>query len=297
VKVQASQRRSIGHASKSDAKHHHIRLLGSLDPDVIDPTRPVHFLNKLSFDPLSPIVSLVNGWSTRLEARKLSNISPDTSAFVGTQVTEIIPLLNFGRCRKSVWYWLFKRSFDIVASALLLILLSPLLAIVAVIIRFESRGKVLFRQERMGERFSTFTIYKFRTMYDGVPDRAIPIVDSAGKTRRPTFFEDPRVTKIGRFLRATSIDELPQLLNILRGEMSFVGPRPLKVDESLAMPFDSVIRYSVPAGLTGLAQIRDRSIAFDPSRFRPDLEYVHNLGVWQDIKIMFKTLTVLIHDY
>jgi lipopolysaccharide/colanic/teichoic acid biosynthesis glycosyltransferase len=275
----------------------YIRPLRHRDPSGKMVLSSAHQPNVLNFPPHLPKLSLVNGWSPRLEARKLSTIPPDTSAVVSAQVTEIIPLLNFGRCSKSAWYWLFKRCFDIAASAFLLILLSPLLAIVAAIIRFESRGQVLFRQERMGERFSTFTIYKFRTMYVGVPDRAIPIVDSSGMTRRPTFYEDPRVTKIGRFLRATSIDELPQLLNILRGEMSFVGPRPLKVDESLAMPMDSVIRYSVPAGLTGLAQIRDRSIAFDPSRFRPDLEYVRNLSIGQDLKIMLKTLTVLIHDY
>jgi lipopolysaccharide/colanic/teichoic acid biosynthesis glycosyltransferase len=232
-----------------------------------------------------------------LEARKLNPSAPVETGFVPGQVLEVIPLLNYGRASKSNWYWLAKRTFDIAVSGSMLILLSPLLLLVACIIRWESRGPVFFRQERMGERFSTFTIYKFRTMYNGVPDKAAPIIDEYGKTRRPRFYEDPRVTRIGRLLRATSIDELPQLLNILRGEMSLVGPRPLKLDESLAMPMDAVIRYSVPAGLTGLAQIRDRSIAFDPVRFRPDLEYVRNLSLWLDFKIMLKTLTVIIHEH
>ncbi len=207
---------------------------------------------------------------------------------------ELTFLLNFGRQSKRSTYWIRKRIYDIVLSAITLVVLSPLLLLVTIAIRLESRGPIFFIQERMGERLRIFRIVKFRTMYHGVPDKPLPIRDKdSGELRRPFFDEDPRITKLGKFLRWSSIDELPQLLNVLRGEMSIVGPRPLTVIESVDMPMNLLLRYSVPAGLTGLAQVRDRSIAFDTKRFMPDIEYVHNLSFRNDSEIMMKTFSVL----
>lgn len=218
-------------------------------------------------------------------------VLPTSQSYTPKELTE---LLNFGRQSKRSIYWIRKRFLDLVIASLALIVLSPLLLLVAIAIRLESKGPVFFIQERMGERLRIFRIVKFRTMYHGVPDKPLPIRDEkSGEMRRPFFDEDPRITNLGRFLRWSSIDELPQLLNVVRGEMSLVGPRPLTVIESVDMPMNLLLRYSVPAGLTGLAQVRDRSIAFDTKRFLPDVEYINNLSFRNDFEIIMKTFLVL----
>jgi Undecaprenyl-phosphate glucose phosphotransferase len=189
---------------------------------------------------------------------------------------------------------LIKGAIDRLLSALALLFLSPLLLLVALAIRLDSRGPILFRQPRQGLGDSLFQVYKFRTMY-------ADLGDAVG--RRQTQRDDPRVTRVGAWLRRTSIDELPQLLNVLRGEMSLVGPRPhtphmLIGDKQI---FDLVDEYSfrhrVKPGITGLAQVNGYRGAIDtPEHLRAridyDLYYIDHWSLWLDIKIMFRTAAI-----
>jgi len=158
-----------------------------------------------------------------------------------------------------------KRAFDIVLAMLGLLLLSPLLLLVALLIRLDSPGPIFFKQERVGRKFRPFRIYKFRTMVHDAPQRGGPI----------TFGADPRITRLGRVLRKAKIDELPQLINVLRGEMSFVGPRPevRKYVELFREDYAEILK--IPPGITDLASIKYRDEAQVLGRAEnPEEEYV-----------------------
>lgn len=191
-----------------------------------------------------------------------------------------------------------KRLFDIVVSTFGLIILSPVFLLIAAAIRIEDGGPVLFRQRRFGRGNRFFSIYKFRSM-------RIEESDETGK--RSVTRGDKRITRTGRFLRSTSIDELPQLFNILRGEMSIVGPRPHALESQAGNKLFWHVdrrywqRHSLKPGLTGLAQIRGLRGATDSesdltSRLQSDLEYINGWSVWRDTLILIRTLQVLVHD-
>jgi exopolysaccharide biosynthesis polyprenyl glycosylphosphotransferase len=190
------------------------------------------------------------------------------------------------------WPLAVKRTLDIVISAALLILLSPLLIAVAVAIKLTSAGPVLFLQERVGINKRRFKIWKFRTM---VPDaeRQMPRLESRNEVSGPVFKikNDPRITPIGKFLRRSSIDELPQLFNVLKGEMSLVGPRPLPVRDYEGFNEDwQRRRFSVKPGITCLWQVNGRSgIPFDQWMLL-DLQYLDEWSLWLDFKILARTV-------
>jgi lipopolysaccharide/colanic/teichoic acid biosynthesis glycosyltransferase len=173
-----------------------------------------------------------------------------------------------------------KRAFDILASATLLLLSLPVLVAAAVWIRLDSPGPVLFRQVRVGRGCRPFTILKLRTMVRDA-DRTGGFSTRAG---------DPRITRAGRFLRRTSIDELPQFWNVLKGDMSLVGPRPdTPAQQAQYRPEDWQRRHSVRPGITGLAQAELRSAATFEQRLALDLGYVERAGLAQDLAILWHT--------
>jgi exopolysaccharide biosynthesis polyprenyl glycosylphosphotransferase len=191
-----------------------------------------------------------------------------------------------------------KRLFDVGASVIALMVACPILLIAALAIKLEDGGPVMFRQKRIGRRNQLFSIYKLRTMK---VDRA----DRDGN--RSTGRNDDRVTRVGKFLRRTSIDELPQLFNVLKGEMSLVGPRPHAIGslagDKLFWEVDQRYwqRHSLRPGLTGLAQIRGFRGATDletdlTSRLQADLEYITGWTIWRDLRILLATTMVLWHD-
>ena len=192
---------------------------------------------------------------------------------------------------------LIKRGFDLVVAGSVLLILLPLLAIIALIIKRGSPGPVLFTQIRIGRANQLFRIKKFRSMY----------VDSSdGAGHRSTGRDDDRVTKIGRFIRKTSIDELPQLLNVVKGDMSIVGPRPhalgSRAADKLFWEVDQRYwhRHAAKPGLTGLAQVRGYRgatlVEADlTNRLHADLEYLVNWSIWRDLKIIILTFRVLLH--
>ena len=174
-----------------------------------------------------------------------------------------------------------KRMLDVVISLAALIVLSPLLLIASIAIALESGLPVLFRQTRLGLNGREFGMYKFRSM----------VKDAASVGPWHTASDDPRITRVGKVLRRTSIDELPQLLNVLKGDMSLVGPRPdVPAQRSLYTDADWARRCSVRPGITGLAQARLRSEATQAQRLQLDLSYAARHDVWLDLQIIGWTL-------
>lgn len=171
-----------------------------------------------------------------------------------------------------------KRLCDLVAALGLLLLLSPLLAGLALLVRWKLGAPVLFRQQRPGQHGRVFSIYKFRTMTDGR--------DAAGNL----LPDDVRLTKFGRWLRATSLDELPELWNILVGDMSFIGPRPLLVRYLELYTPEQARRHEVRPGLSGWAQIHGRNATTWDARFAQDVWYVDHLSLWLDLSIAWSTV-------
>ncbi len=193
-----------------------------------------------------------------------------------------------------------KRCFDVVVSSLLIPFLSIPMAIMIVLIRLDSKGPAIFNQERIGKRGRTFKCFKFRTMYADAEDRLVRLLKNDPEARQQwernwKLNDDPRVTRIGRFLRTTSLDELPQIFNVLKGEMSLVGPRPVTQDEIEKYYKDMAERcFCVPPGITGLWQVSGRSNTSYDYRITLDLWYVRNWNIWLDIVILFKTIKIVI---
>jgi exopolysaccharide biosynthesis polyprenyl glycosylphosphotransferase len=192
-----------------------------------------------------------------------------------------------------------KAVLDRVLAAALLAVLAPILLVVGAMIRWTSSGPVLFTQQRLGRGAKPFTIYKFRTMFDGA-DRRFPELVNAQRQNAGGMFvkaqRDPRVTPVGRWLRRFSVDELPQLINVVKGDMSLVGPRPLPV-EVLQMGADVRRRLLVRPGMTGLWQVSGRSDLPYDEAVRIDLYYVENWSLSFDLMILWKTLFVAMRGH
>ncbi|MGM7698588.1 sugar transferase [Microbacterium sp. A84] len=189
-----------------------------------------------------------------------------------------------------------KRTFDIVGSSLLLLLLSPAFLATAIAIRVDGPGKIFYHQERIGRGGRPFGMRKFRSMVANADDQLASLLDLQGNSDTPLFKvnDDPRITKVGRFLRKHSVDELPQLINVLRGEMSLVGPRPQR-DSEVAL-YDDIAyrRLLVKPGMSGLWQVSGRSSLSWEETIRLDLYYVENWSLTQDIIILFRTVRAVV---
>lgn len=198
--------------------------------------------------------------------------------------------------------YIFKRLLDIVLSSLLLLLVSPLLVLIAIAIKLESKGPVFYTSKRAGRWYRVFSFYKFRTMVVNA-DSMIHDLKYMNEYRdnKTSFFfklkDDPRVTRVGKFLRKTSLDELPQLINVLKGDMSIVGNRPLPLYEAQTITVDkSAKRFFATAGITGLWQVKGRSNAnlTSDERIAMDIDYAEKSSFLFDLKIMLKTPKELI---
>ncbi len=195
-----------------------------------------------------------------------------------------------------------KRAMDIVLSLVAMVVLFPLLLAIAVAVKIDSRGPVLFKQERLGRGRKPFTMYKFRSMRAGSGDalhREAVKRTAQSKRREIGAFkslDDPRVTGFGRFLRVTNLDELPNLLNILRGEMSIVGPRPA-LDYELPYYKDWFFRrFAVRPGLTGLWQVKRADAEDFDEMIRMDVDYTERMSVWLDLKLIALTIPSIIRE-
>jgi lipopolysaccharide/colanic/teichoic acid biosynthesis glycosyltransferase len=191
--------------------------------------------------------------------------------------------------------WLLKRTLDVLAAVILLILVSPVLLLAALLVRLSDPGPVVFQQPRAGYRGQPFTIYKLRTMVQDAPELQSRLLASQPDRVFFKLSEDPRITRLGRFLRRTSVDELPQLINVIRGDMSLIGPRPLPLGEAekLVWPRDRR-RFAVPPGITGLWQVSGRSLCSDAERLQLDTHYVEEWSLFLDIRILLRTVPAVL---
>jgi lipopolysaccharide/colanic/teichoic acid biosynthesis glycosyltransferase len=192
------------------------------------------------------------------------------------EIAELAP----PRCPATPGFLALKRCIDAYLAFFALVATAPLLAVIACLIRRESPGPAFFRQMRAGRNGRPFTLLKFRTMRSDVD----PYGDS------PQRGDDPRITRVGRFLRETSLDELPQLINVLRGDMSLVGPRPLYLQQMAEWDARQRARLLVKPGLTGLAQIRGRGALTLEDKLEWDVRYVEQISLKTDLRIIFETL-------
>jgi exopolysaccharide biosynthesis polyprenyl glycosylphosphotransferase len=206
-----------------------------------------------------------------------------------------LPVLKFYEERRPIAGLACKRAADFVISALALLLTSPFLALIAALIKLDSPGPVFYRAVRVGKKGHSFLCYKFRTMGAGA-DRLREQLRSRNERQGPLFKikDDPRVTYLGRFLRRYSLDELPQLWNVLKGDMSLVGPRPHPQEDFERYELDHLRRLNVVPGVTGLWQITARD---DPSfdrNMQLDLQYIERWNLWLDIRILLRTVAVVL---
>lgn len=198
-----------------------------------------------------------------------------------------------GRC-----YAFFKRLFDIVVSFVATIIISPLLIILCLLVKLTSKGPCIYTSIRVGKNGKKFKFYKFRSMVVNAEEMKKDLMNQ-NEMKDGVYFkmkDDPRITKIGKFLRKTSLDELPQLFNILKGDISIVGCRPCLVEEYEKMSEYQKQRFLVPAGLTGEWQVRARSTSSSFEEVvKYDLDYIQNKrGFWYDIKLIFLTIGVVL---
>lgn len=193
----------------------------------------------------------------------------------------------------------WKRPLDLTVGVIATLALLPLLAVVGVVIRLDSPGPVFFRQERVGQDGTRFRIWKFRSMRHNSADARHREAAAAWFSAIPTnghykSLDDPRITRVGRFIRRTNIDELPQLLNVISGDMSLVGPRPAiayELDLYLPWYFE---RQSVKPGMTGLWQVSDREAVSAGDMMAMDVRYVRECSPWLDLKILVQTVPALV---
>jgi exopolysaccharide biosynthesis polyprenyl glycosylphosphotransferase len=225
-------------------------------------------------------------------------LAPDLFGCEPTRITERIgdiPIIGLHEERFPVAGLLLKRSLDVVGAAAALILLAPALVLLAILIRLDSRGPVLYAAPRAGRKGRPFRCYKFRTMVrdadalkEGLRER---------NQRQGPFFkiaDDPRITRVGRLLRRYSLDELPQLWNVLKGEMSLVGPRPHPLDDFSAYAIEHLPRLDVLPGMTGLWQVTARRDPSFQAGMSLDIEYIHRWSLGMDLKILLKTAGVVL---
>jgi exopolysaccharide biosynthesis polyprenyl glycosylphosphotransferase len=255
--------------------------------------RVIVALHDLDEETLSQVASDCRALGVKL------SVAPPLRAMLGTAVDlhhlAELPLIEFRTWDTSRSSMLLKRILDVVGSGVALIVLSPFLALIALAVKLDSRGPALFRQTRAGLNGDPFEMLKFRTMCADAPERLREVVDVEALSQ-PAFKVkgDPRITRVGRVLRRTSVDELPQLLNVLRGEMSLVGPRPEEVWLVDRYGEADRFRLEMRPGITGPMQVHGRGELSFSERMSVEREYVENYSLRKDVKILCQTLATVV---
>ncbi|MGH2837105.1 MAG: exopolysaccharide biosynthesis polyprenyl glycosylphosphotransferase [Thermoleophilaceae bacterium] len=218
---------------------------------------------------------------------RLFEVVGSSAAFDYVEGRTLLGLRRYGLSRSS---WRLKRVFDITVAVATLIMLLPLLLAIAIAIKLDDRGPILFRQRRIGEQAREFDMFKFRTMTEDAEERR-PQLEALNEAEGLfKIADDPRITRVGKVLRKSSFDEIPQLLNVLRGEMSLVGPRPLVPDDDMRVSGWDRRRLNVPPGMTGHWQILGSSRVPLGEMVKIDYLYGANWSLWRDLKILLRTV-------
>jgi exopolysaccharide biosynthesis polyprenyl glycosylphosphotransferase len=278
----------------------HLALLGSVDRigaivHMLDIERVIIAFSNESHQETLELIRSLKDLDVQIDIvpRLFEIVGPGTAM----HTVEGLPLVGLPPFNLSRSSRLLKRTMDLVLASAALVLLAPVFALLALLIKWDSKGPVFFRQVRMGARDRTFRIFKFRSMSADAEDRKQDVAHlNMHVTDDPRMFKipnDPRITKIGAFLRRYSLDELPQLLNVVKGEMSLVGPRPLILEEDQHVAEWARKRLNLRPGVTGLWQVLGRSeIPFD-EMIRLDYLYVTNWSLWNDLRLLFQTVPAL----
>jgi exopolysaccharide biosynthesis polyprenyl glycosylphosphotransferase len=264
------------------------RVLQDLHPDEL-----IVSAVDLGEEELLDLVEEAHRWGVKVR------VAPTTAELL-TQRAEYIagqgvPLFELRPPVFAGFDWAVKRIFDLTVSFLLIVVATPVWAVIALGVKLDSPGPVLYRDRRVGLGESEFGMFKFRSMQDGADQRQDVLeIDNEASGALFKIKDDPRVTRTGRFLRRYSLDELPQLLNVLRGDMSLVGPRPLPLRDYVQLDDWHRKRYLVMPGMTGLWQVSGRiDLSFD-DLVRLDFYYLENWSIWLDISILAKTLPAVL---
>ena len=247
----------------------------------------------------------ISHFINRMQHRAVNVLYVPEATGISVMCTELVHLfsaqtlaLEIRNNLEAPFNYLLKRCLDYLGALILLPLVIPLTAIVAIAVKLDSPGPAIFAQERLGKKRQPFLCYKFRTMYIDADERLKQLLRKDPKAREEwekywKLKNDPRVTRVGRFLRKTSLDELPQIFNVLRGEMSLVGPRPYLPREEEKMGDYCNVILLVPPGITGLWQVSGRNHTTYHHRLALDSWYVRNWTPWLDVIILFRTLKVV----
>jgi exopolysaccharide biosynthesis polyprenyl glycosylphosphotransferase len=280
----------VGHLPLDGAGRPHDEVMRDLEDAIVrnDAHRVILAPDETDSDEFLEMISLVKSLGVRV------SVVPRIFEVVGTAVEfdtlnglTVLGVRRFGLQRSSM---VVKRTMDIVGAGVGLVAVSPLLLGITIAIRVTSRGPILFRQTRVGRDGTRFTMLKFRTMVEGADALKSELVTRNEADGLFKIADDPRITKVGRWLRCTSLDELPQLLNVLRGEMSLVGPRPLVVDEDCKIQGRHRRRLHLTPGMTGDWQILGSARIPLQEMVKIDYLYVANWSLWGDIKILARTV-------
>jgi len=230
-----------------------------------------------------------------ITTRVILNFFPHVISTTHLEELDGFPLLTFSTTPKSELLLFLRRILDFLGSLTLIVLLSPVFLFITLLIRLDSPGPALYRQARCGLNGRKLILFKFRSMDERAEERRGELV-RFNMMKGPVFKmkNDPRVTRAGRFLRKTSLDELPQLFNVLQGNMSFVGPRPLPIEEVEKLKGWQRRRLSMKPGITGLWQVSGRNHIDFHDWVKLDLEYIDNWSLWLDLKILLKTIPAVL---
>jgi exopolysaccharide biosynthesis polyprenyl glycosylphosphotransferase len=229
-----------------------------------------------------------------ITVRVVLDFFPHNIARTHLEELDGIPLLTFSTTPKNEFILMFRRTLDFIGSLILILGLLPVFLLIIFMIRLDSHGPALYKQIRCGMNGRKFWFYKFRSMVEGAENMKENLA-SHNIMNGPVFKmeNDPRITPVGRFLRKTSLDELPQLFNVLRGDMSFVGPRPLPQEEVAQFKGWQRRRLSMKPGITGLWQVSGRNLIDFNEWMKLDLEYIDNWSLWLDFKILLRTIPAI----
>jgi exopolysaccharide biosynthesis polyprenyl glycosylphosphotransferase len=249
---------------------------------------------KSYYDTISNIIKACE--EQGIVVRFLSDLFNQKLAKSQSSYLEDIPLVTLSSRHVESRALFIKRFIDIVLSGIILLFLSPVFLAIALLIRLDFKGPIFFIQDRVGYNKRRFKLFKFRSMVQGAELRQDEL-EEMNEASGPVFKikDDPRLTRIGKWLRRTSIDELPQLINVLKGDMSLVGPRPLPVRDYIGFDHDwHRRRFSVRPGITCLWQVNGRSALPFDKWMKLDMEYIDNWSLWMDLKILFKTIPAIV---
>ena len=277
------------------AGHRGIPIVGSLDEivDVVERITVDSLYIALPLEAHKRIRELVAfAHREALDAKVAWDYLTDVSIRAGVEDLDGMPIISLSEPPIRGWHWLAKRIMDVAVSALLLLFLTIPFSIISLLIKLTSKGPVLYKQQRMGLDGKPFVIFKFRSMYEDAERDTGPVW---------AVSDDPRRTPVGRFMRRFSIDELPQLLNVLKGDMSLVGPRPERpsfVKEFKGRIPRYMLRHRVKCGMTGWAQVNGwRGNTSIEKRIEHDLYYIQNWSLGLDVKILWRTWRAVLHKH